>query len=108
MANAYEVLGQTTDSASGTALVTCPASTEIVISTIVICNRASASKTFRIYLRPDDETLADKHYLVYDSTISANDSIALTLGITMNASDKLYVYGSDANLSFSAFGTEIT
>ncbi len=30
MANAYEVLGQTTDSASGTALVTCPASTEIV------------------------------------------------------------------------------
>ena len=108
MANAYEVLGQTTDSASGTALVTCPASTEIVISTIVICNRASASKTFRIYLRPDDETLADKHYLVYDSTISANDSIALTLGITMNASDKLYVYGSDANLSFSAFGTKIT
>ena len=108
MANAYEVLGQTTDNATGTALVTCPASTEIVISTLNICNRASSSKTFRIYLRPDDETLADKHYLVYDTTISGNDTISLTLGITMNASDKLYVYGSDTNLSFSAFGTKIT
>lgn len=107
MANTYEVLGQTTDTATGTALVTCPASTEIVISTIVICNRANASKTFRLYLRPDDEALADKHYLAYDSTVNANDTITMTLGITMNASDKLYVYGSDANISFSAFGTKI-
>jgi hypothetical protein len=108
MANNYEVLGQTTDTATGTALVTCPASTEIVISTIVICNRASASKTFRLYLRPDDEALANKHYLAYDSTVNANDTLTMTLGITMNASDKLYVYGSDANISFSAFGTKIT
>ena len=108
MANAYEVLGQTTDSATGTALVTCPASTEIVISTLVVCNRASSGKTFRIYLRPDDETLANKHYLAYDSTVNANDTLTLTLGITMNASDKLYVYGADDNISFSAFGTKIT
>tara|TARA_Y100000004_G_scaffold192489_1_gene253131 strand:+ start:1490 stop:1816 length:327 start_codon:yes stop_codon:yes gene_type:complete len=108
MANAYEVLGQTTDTATGTALVTCPASTEIVISTLVICNRASSGKTFRVYLRPDDETLADKHYLAYDSTVNANDTVTMTLGITMNASDVLYVYGADANISFSAFGTKIT
>jgi hypothetical protein len=108
MANTYEVLGQTTDTATGTALVTVPASTEIVISTIVICNRASASKTFRIYLRPDDETLADKHYLAYDSSVNANDTITMTLGVTMNASDVLYVYGEDANISFQAFGTKIT
>jgi hypothetical protein len=108
MANAYEVLGQTTDSATGTALVTVDASTEVIVSSLVICNRASASKTFRIYIRPDDETLADKHYLAYDTTIAANDTITMTLGITMNASDKLYVYGSDTNISFSAFGTKIT
>jgi hypothetical protein len=108
MANAYEVLGQTTDSATGTALVTVDASTEVIVSTIVVCNRASSSKTFRLYIRPDDETLADKHYIAYDTTINANDTITLTLGITMNASDKLYVYGSDTNISFSAFGTIIT
>ena len=38
MANAYEVLGQTTDSASGTALVTCPASTEAIVKSLIICN----------------------------------------------------------------------
>lgn len=108
MANAYEVLGQTTDAATGTALVTVPASTEVIVSSLVIANRASAAKTFRLYIRPDDETLADKHYLAYDTNIDANDTITMTLGITMNASDKLYVYGSDANISFSAFGTKIT
>ncbi len=108
MANAYEVLGQTTDNATGTALVTVAASTEVIVSTLIIANRASLSKTFRLYIRPDDETLADKHYIAYDTTINANDTITLTLGITMNASDKLYVYGSDTNISFSAFGTKIT
>lgn len=108
MANAYEVLGQTTDAATGTALVTVDASTEVIVSSLVIANRASAAKTFRLYIRPDDETLADKHYLAYDTNIDANDTITMTLGITMNASDKLYVYGSDANISFSAFGTKIT
>ncbi len=108
MANAYEVLGQTTDNATGTALVTVAASTEVIVSTLIIANRASSSKTFRLYIRPDDETLADKHYIAYDTTINANDTITLTLGITMNASDKLYVYGSDTNISFSAFGTKIT
>jgi hypothetical protein len=32
----------------------------------------------------------------------------MTLGVTMNASDVLYVYGEDANISFQAFGTKIT
>lgn len=108
MANAYEVLGQTTDAATGTALVTVGANTEVIVSTIVICNRAAAAKTFRLYIRPDDEALADKHYIAYDTAIAANDTITLTLGLTMNASDVLYVYGSDANISFSAFGTKIT
>lgn len=108
MANAYEVLGQTTDAATGTALVTVGASTEVIVSSLVIANRANAAKTFRLYIRPDDETLADKHYLAYDTNIDANDTITMTLGLTMNANDKLYVYGSDANISFSAFGTKIT
>ena len=88
-------------------MYTCPASTETVISTLIICNRAAAAKTYKVILRPDDETLADKHYLAFDVAIAANDTTALTLGITMNASDKLYVLGSDTNLSFTAFGTEI-
>jgi hypothetical protein len=102
----YKVLGQLASTTSAVALYTCPSSTETVISTLTVCNRAAAAKTYRIILRPNDETLADKHYLAFDVPIAANDTTALTLGITMDAADKLYVSGNDTNLSFSAFGSE--
>ena len=109
MANAYKTLGQIADaSANNVTLYTVPASTETVVSTIVICNRESASNTFRIAVRPDGATLANEHYLAYDSSISANDTITMTLGITVDASDIVSVGASDANVSFSIFGTEIS
>jgi len=108
MPNVYKVLGQVEGVALNTNLYTVPSSTEAVISTIIICNRAAAIKTFRIMVRPDNETLATKHYIAYDIAIAANDTTALTLGITMNAADKLDIYSSDTNLTFAAFGSEIT
>lgn len=109
MANAYKVLGQTGDaSANDVSLYTVPSSTEAVISTIVVCNRESATNTFRIAVKPDGATLSQKHYLAYDSEIQANDTITLTLGITVDASDIVSVGASDTNVSFSLFGTEIT
>lgn len=109
MANAYKVLGQTGDaSANNVTLYTVPASTETVVSTIVVCNRETSANTFRIAVRPDGATLANSHYLAYDTNIDASDSITLTLGITLDASDLITVGASDANVSFSAFGTEIT
>jgi hypothetical protein len=39
--------------------------------------------------------------------VGASDSTVLTLGITMDATDVLSVYASTANLTFSAFGSEI-
>lgn len=108
MANAYKVLGQLASTTSAVALYTCPSATEAVISTIVICNRSAADKTFTIILRPNDASLEDKHYLAKDITVGASDTTALTLGITMDATDKLYVSGSTTDLSFTAFGSEIT
>ena len=109
MANAYKVLGQQGDaSANNVTLYTCPASTETVVSTIVICNREASVNTFRIAVRPDGATLDNQHYLAYDSSINANDTVTLTLGITIDASDIISVGASDGNVSFSAFGTEIT
>jgi hypothetical protein len=103
---AYKVLGQLAATTTATAVYTVPSSTETVVSTITVCNRAAAAKTYRIILRPNDETLADKHYLAYDVTIAANDTTALTLGITMDATDKLYVSGSTNDLTFNVFGSE--
>lgn len=108
MATSYKVLGQSNPSATtATTLYTVPAATQAVVSTIVICNQTSSAATFRIAVRPAGATLAAQHYVAYDVTVGASDSTALTLGITLGATDVITVYGSTATLSFAAFGSEI-
>ena len=109
MATAYKVLGQVAPSATtATTLYTVPSSTEAVISTLVVANRAATAATYRIAIRPDAATLANQHYIAYDVTVGASDSTTITLGITLNAADVITVYASTADLSFNAFGSEIT
>lgn len=108
MATTYKVLGQSNPAATtATTLYTVPAATQTVISTIVICNQAAATATFRIAVRPAGAALAAQHYVAYDVTVGASDSTALTLGLTLAATDVVTVYGSSATLSFAAFGSEI-
>lgn len=109
MPTAYKVLGQSAPSATtATALYTVPASTEVVVSTISICNRGSATGTFRISIRPNGASLANQHYAVYDASIAAKDTLFITIGATMDATDVLEVYASTGDFSFIAFGSEIT
>lgn len=104
----YKILGQQAPSATTeTDLYTVPSSTEAIISSLVICNRAATSATYRVYVAANGAAAANNQYLVYDSTINGNDTVALSLGITLDAADKVRVYASSANLSFNAFGTEI-
>jgi hypothetical protein len=83
-----------------------PSLKQAVVSTLVIANRGD-SATFRLAVRPSGATLENKHYLASDVTVGAGDSTTLTLGITLAATDVITVRASSANLSFSAFGTEI-
>lgn len=109
MATAYKVLGQSAPAATtDTDIYTCPSATETVVSTIDICNRGSSAASFRIAVRPDGAAISNQHYIAYDVEISANSIIALTIGITLNASDVITVRSSSADLSFSAFGSEIS
>jgi len=109
VATNYKVLGQVAPSATtATTVYTVPASTQTVVSTIFVCNRGAASATFRIAVRPDGAALANQHYLVYDLSVDGNALIPLTTGITLGDTDVVTVYASSANLSFSAFGSEIT
>jgi glucose-6-phosphate dehydrogenase assembly protein OpcA len=108
MATKYKVLGQSAPSATtATTLYTVPSSTYTVVSTITVANRATGSATYRIAIRPDGATLANQHYIAYDATVLANDTVALTLGLTADAADIIEVYASSGNLSFNAFGSEI-
>ena len=109
MATNYKVLGQSAPAATtATTLYTVPTSTEAVISTIIVANRAATAATYRIAIRPNGATLANEHYIAYDVTVGASDSTTLTLGLTIEAADVVTVYASKANLTFSAFGSEVT
>lgn len=109
MAINYKVLGQSAPSATtDTTVYTVPASTEAIVSTIVVTNRSATDRTFRIAIRPDGVSLANQHYIVYDSTVKANDIVALSFGLTANAADVISVYASSADLSFNVFGSEVT
>jgi hypothetical protein len=104
---AKKVLGQVNPSATtATTLYTVPSAKSAVISTLVICNQAAASATYRIAVRPAGATLAALHYVAYDVSVGASDSTALTLGITLATTDVVTVYASTATLSFHAYGDE--
>lgn len=108
MATAYKVLGQSAPGATTeTDLYTVPSATEAIISSLVVCNRSASDVTYRIAVRPAGATLATSHYVAYDVTVGASDSTTLTLGVTLEATDVLTVYASTADLTFSAFGSEI-
>lgn len=109
MPTAYKVLGQSAPSATtATTLYTVPAATSAVVSSIVIANRDASAATYRIAIRPAGASLANQHYIAYDVTVGASDSTVLTLGITLATTDVITVYASTANLSFSAYGSEIS
>lgn len=104
----YKILGQSAPSATtSTDLYTVPSATETIVSSITIANRSATSATYRVSVSANGAALANSQYLVYDATISGNETVALSLGITLDATDVIRVYASTANLSFNAFGTEI-
>jgi hypothetical protein len=109
MPTIYKVLGQQAPSATTlTTLYTVPSATDTVVSTIAVCNQAGTSATYRIAVRPAGASVANQHYIVYGATVPANDSVLLTLGLTLDTTDVISVYASSATMSFSAFGSEIS
>lgn len=109
MPTTYKVLGQVNPAATtNTTLYTVPAATQAVVSTISVCNQAGTAATFRIAVRPAGAALAAEDYIVYGATVPASDSTFFTVGLTLAATDVVTVYASSANLSFNAFGSEIS
>lgn len=108
MAISYKVLGQLNPAATTlSTLYTVPAATSTVCSTITICNQAASAATYRIAVRPAGEAINGKHYITYDGALPANETIGLTLGMTLATTDIISVYASTATLSFNLFGSEI-
>jgi hypothetical protein len=109
MPQAHKVLGQSNPAATTlTSLYAAPASTQAVASTLTICNQGATLATFRIAVRPAGATVAAQHYIVFDSAVAAYDTVFLTVGFAVAATDVVSVFASTSSVSFSLFGVEIT
>lgn len=103
----YKVLGQSNPAATTvTTLYTTPSTTSAVCSTLVIAN-LGVSTTFRVAIRPAGATLANQHYIAYDTPINQYDTVFLTIGVTLATTDIISVYAGTATVAFNLFGSEI-
>ena len=110
MATAYKYAQVQGTASTGTyaTLYQTPASTQAVISSLVITNQASSDVTVRIGLDTTAGTPGASEWLVYDAVVAGNDTVALTLGVTLDAAKFIRVSSSANTCNFSAFLSEIS
>lgn len=110
MALSYKVLGQSAGTgAIGTydELGQVPAGKQWLVSTFSVCNEDSSAMTYRIGISTTTSPSTGE-WLVYGATVPANDTVTLTLGVTLDQNWRIMISSSSASASFMAFGTEIT
>lgn len=109
MTNRYRVLGQLVPAANTpSTLYTVPAGNSAVISTISVCNLLDyANTTVSIAVCPGGAALSNQHYIAYNLPLPAADTIALTIGVTMAATDTISVSSVSGNVAFNLFGSEV-
>jgi hypothetical protein len=93
---------------TGDVLYTASASadTSTVVSTIAICNTSATPATYRIGISTTN-TFSAAGYLVFGSTVAANDTVFLTIGAVLDPTNRFLLCSGSANtISFSAFGAE--
>lgn len=110
MANTYKVLGQSAPTDTNNAnLYTVGAGKSVVSSSLVITNVTGSTATCRVFIRVAGAAAAASNALIYDGSIAANDFKAITIGITLAATDIITVRTGTANaLTFHLFGNEIS
>jgi hypothetical protein len=108
MATTYKVLGQAAPAGTtNTDLYTVGSGKSAVVSTLAIANTTATAATARVFVRVAGAAAATTNAIAYDVAVGANATIALTLGITLAATDVLTIQTGTANaITFMAFGQE--
>lgn len=108
MTTTYKVLGQLAVTANTEANVyVVPAANSAVISSVTICNRSSTPTTYRLLVKVANAATTNSQYLVYDNVAPGNDTVFLTLGLTLGAGDVLAANAAASTVSINSFGSEI-
>jgi hypothetical protein len=109
MAEVYKILGQADLAATTlTDIYTVPALTSTVVSSVVLANRGGALIKVRLSVAIAGAANANQQYLYFDKSIAANDTLAVTLGITLATTDKIRAQSDTATCEVNVFGTEVS
>lgn len=109
MAQSYNILGQLSPTANTlTNVYVTGASTSSIVGTIVIHNFSDANASYSLVVRPINEALATKHFIVRGGVLPAREQISITGAVTMNSSVILAANTNSGSISFNAYGVEIT
>lgn len=92
---------------STTTIYTVPSATQSICSTLAICNRGLENAYYDVAVRPDGAALENKHYVTFDALVGGEDTVTLTLGISLDAADVIQITSSNPDLSVTMFGNEI-
>ena len=109
MPTSYKILGQQNPSASTlTTVYTVPASTQAVVSTITCANFGAAASNVSLSVHIGNAAWAANMQVANNISVGTQNSLALTLGITLGAGDTIRANCSTANIAVNIFGSEIS
>ena len=113
MPNTYKILGQVNPSANTQSNVyVVPAATEAVVNSITVANQGTSNVSYSVIVMPTAEFASSasngKYFLIRGSSMPGGDTATLTLSLTLPAGAVLAANTNSADLSFSAFGVEIS
>lgn len=108
MTTVYKVLGQSAPSANtATTLYTVPSGNAAVCSSLTICNGSGANANVSVQVAVANAASSASQYIVYNNTVANQDTLFMTLGVTLAATDTVRVTATGANVAFQLFGSEI-
>lgn len=103
------ILGQQAPSAGVlTDLYTVPNGVQVVISSVVICNRGAGAATFRLSAAKNGAADAPAFALYFDTPIGPGETFIANVAATLSQTDKIRCQADTATLSFNCFGSEVS
>ena len=108
MTTTYKVLGQLAPVANtATTLYTVPSSNSAVCSSMTICNTTGSNANVSVQIAVANAASSVNQNLVSNNVIVSGDTLFMTLGVTLAATDVVRVQATAANVAFQLFGSEI-
>ena len=109
MAQSYKVLGQITPTANTlTNVYVTGASASSIVGTITLHNFSDSNTSYSLVVRPINESIDNKHYIVRGGILPARELITITGAVTMNSSAILAANTGGSSVSINAYGVEIS